>query len=201
MNTIIDWFKKFSQKWNPLLIAIFIGFLVFLALLELRHFGLLQVLELKAYDFKQWGQKQLTPLDDRIVLILANDEDQRQLGWPFLDTQLVQLLKNIQAGKPQVIGLDIYRDLPVPLHHSEGYDELVQLFQEYNNIIGIYKYQDSKGASVAPPPTLEQKGQIGFNDIPADVNGIIRRHLLYMADEHGQTLEYFGLKVAIFYLD
>lgn len=200
MNTIIGWFKKISQKWNPLLIAIFIGFLVFLTLLELRHFGLLQILELKAYDFKLWSQKQLTPLDDRIVLILANDEDQRRLGWPFLDTQLVQLLKNIQAGNPQVIGLDIYRDLPVPLHDSKGYDELVQLFQEHNNIIGIYKYQNSKGASVAPPPTLEQKGQIGFNDIPADVNGIIRRHLLYMADEQGQTLEYFGLKVAIFYL-
>lgn len=201
MNTIINWFKKIlSKKWNPLLIAIFMGFFVFSALLGLRHFGLLQILELKAYDFKLWSQKQFTTFNDKIILILANDEDQRRLGWPFIDTQLVQLLKNIQAGKPQVIGLDIYRDLPVPLHDSKSYDELVQFFQEHNNIIGIYKYQDSKGASVAPPPTLEQKRQIGFNDIPADTNGIIRRHLLFMADEQGQVLEYFGLQLAIFYL-
>jgi len=201
MNTIIKGFKTiYFLKWHPLIIALIMGIFVFLLLLGLRHFGLLQILELKAHDLKLWSQKQLTPLDDRIILILANDKDQRKLGWPFMDTQLVDLLTKIQAGQPQVIGLDLYRDLPVPLHGSQGYDDLVQFFQQHHNIIGIYKHQDSKGASVAPPPTLEQKRQIGFNDIPADINGIIRRHLLFMADEQGQVFEYFGLKVATYYL-
>lgn len=190
---------------SPLGIALFIGHFVFISVLVLQTTGLLQSLELLAYDLMLRTHSLEMPsvkksVNDRIVMILANDQDQRQWGWPLSDNLLTQLFEKVLAGQPNVIGLDIYRDLPVPIEGSEGYQHLTRLFQNQSNIIGIYKYRDNKGANVDPSPVLKEKDQAGFNDIPADSGGIIRRGLLYMADNQGNVLEFFGLKLALHYL-
>jgi adenylate cyclase len=133
-------------------------------------------------------------------MVLANDEDQRQWGWPLSDKDLARLLENLLSQQPVAIGLDIYRDLPVPLAGGPDYEHLTQVFKNNENFYAIMKYQDHKGARVDPPPALEGTERIGFNDIPIDSGGVIRRGLLYVGDEEGNVFEFFGLKLALHYL-
>lgn len=186
---------------SGLLVALLIGNGVFLAILGLRTTGILQGLELSAYDMLLWSHSISTSIDNRIVMILANDEDQRQWGWPLGDKELVQLFEILLAQHPYSIGLDIYRDLPVPLEGGSHYERLNQLLKNHDNIFGIYKYRDERGVKVNPPPSLKEEGRAGFNDIPPDKGGVIRRGLLYVADEEGNVEEFFGLKQALHYLE
>lgn len=193
-NTITQWGQ------SAIVVAILVGYMVFLSLLGLRSFGLLQELELVVYDSLLWIRSIGTAIDNRIVLILANDEDQRHWGWPLPDEVLTRLFSQILVQQPRVIGLDLYRDLPVPLEKGQSYEQLSQLFKENQNIYGIFKYRDQKGARVNPPPMLAETHRVGFNDIPTDKGGIIRRGLLYMGDDEGNVHEAFSLKLVLHYL-
>jgi adenylate cyclase len=194
--------KRFLDQHATVIVALVIGNIVLLSILGCRALGWLQPLELKIYDLLSWQQSHSNVFtDDRIVMILANDEDQRQLGWPLSDQHLVQLLTTILANKPNVIGLDLYRDLPVPITGSDGYEQLKHLFANSPNILGIFKYRDRYGVRVDPSPILKEQNQIGFNDVPADTNGVIRRGLLYMYDEQqDQVIESLSLRLALHYL-
>ncbi|NJO16676.1 MAG: adenylate/guanylate cyclase domain-containing protein [Thioploca sp.] len=194
--------KRFVDKHAMVIVALVIGHITFLSILGCRALGWLQPLELKIYDLLLWQQSHSQVFtDDRIVMILANDEDQRQWGWPLSDQHLVQLLTTILAHNPNVIGLDLYRDLPVPIEGSSGYEQLKHLFANSPNILGIFKYQDRYGVRVDPSPVLKEKNQLGFNDVPTDTNGIIRRDLLYMYDEkQDQVIESLALRLALHYL-
>ena len=81
--------------------------------------GVLQNSEWSALDlFFRWRHRE--PPDSRIVVVTISDEDITKIGtWPIPDQLLAKALKNLQAQKPRVIGLDLYRDLPVdPGHQS-----------------------------------------------------------------------------------
>jgi adenylate cyclase len=188
-----------NLKESSFLVALLIGHIIFAGVLGLRSFGFLEKLELTAYDLFLWSQAMREPIDPKIILILANDEDQRQWGWPLKDDYLAELFEIVLACEPNSIGLDLYRDLPVPSADTEGYKHLTELFETHSNIIGIKKF-DNNGVSVNAPPALAKEGQIGFNDITTDASGIVRRGLLYMADEEGNVLKFFGLKLALLYL-
>lgn len=194
--------NRLLDKYSTVIAALVIGHIVFLSILGCRALGWLQPLELKIYDLLLWQQSHSKVFtDDRIVMILADDEDQRQWGWPLSDQHLVQLLTTILTHKPNVIGLDLYRDLPVPIEGSGGYEQLKHLFANSPNILGIFKYQDRYGVRVDPSPVLKEKNQLGFNDVPTDTNGIIRRDLLYMYDEKpDQVIESLALRLALHYL-
>lgn len=194
--------KRLLEQHSTVIVALVIGNIVFLSILGCRALGWLQPLELKIYDLLLWQQSHSKVfIDDRIVMILADDEDQRQWGWPLSDQYLAQLLATILANKPNVIGLDLYRDLPVPITGSEGYEQLQYLFTNSPNILGIFKHRDRYGVRVDPSPVLQEQNQIGFNDIPTDINGIIRRGLLYMYDEQqDQVMESLALRLALHYL-
>ncbi|BAP56650.1 transmembrane sensor domain-containing protein [Thioploca ingrica] len=197
-----NYLNRLLDKYSTVIAALVIGHIVFLSILGCRALGWLQPLELKIYDFLRWQQSHSKAFtDDRIVMILADDEDQRQWGWPLSDQHLVQLLTTILAHKPNAIGLDLYRDLPVPIEGSGGYEQLKHLFANSPQILGIFKYQDRYGVRVDPSPVLKEKNQLGFNDVPTDTNGIIRRDLLYMYDEkQDQVIESLALRLALHYL-
>ncbi|MCP4699006.1 MAG: adenylate/guanylate cyclase domain-containing protein [Gammaproteobacteria bacterium] len=192
--------KKFLfGKRLPVTAAVLLAHLVFAFVLSLRHFEQLQPLELTVYDLMSGLQAGAVPPDPRITIVWCTDEDQRRWGWPLGDKTLVGLLNGIYAQQPLAVGLDIYRDLPVPLEKGEAYAELTKIFKERGNIFGIIKAADEYGARVDPPPALKGTKRIGFNDFLADPGGIIRRGILFVhADD--TFFEYFGLKLALYYL-
>ncbi len=191
--------KKIVQsRHSPLIVALLIGHLVFGTILGVRALGFFQGLELTSYDLMLWTRSISIPVDQRITMVWVTDEDQRIWGWPLPDEHLASLIAIIQNYKPRAIGLNTYRDLPVPLITGHGYEYLLTQFNDYDNIFGVRKHKSETGAHVDPPPFLDKKGQVGFNDLVDDSRGIFRRSLLFIND--GEVHGFYGLLIALKYL-
>lgn len=162
----------------------------------LRVSGFLQGWELAALD--QWFRlRPLEPIDDRIVIVGIDEADLRQIGqWPIPDAVMAQLLQRLQTYHPRVIGLDIYRDLPV----EPGHAELQRLYSSIPNLIGIEQIKDKTSLGIPAPPVLNPKKQVGFNNLIFDLDGKVRRGLLYWTVE-GTPRKSFALALALVYLE
>lgn len=164
----------------------------------LRLAGLLQSWEWAALDqFFRW--RPAKPPDQRILIVGITESDLRYVGqWPVNDAILAKLLEKLKAYNPRAIGLDLYRDLPVP----PGTQALRDVFKSTPNLIGIEKkVEDSKSNATAAPPILEQLGQVGANDVVPDADGKIRRGLLFLTPESEPPLASLGLTLALIYLE
>ncbi len=167
------------------------------AVLALRFAGLLQSWEWGALDqFFRWRPTQ--PTEKRILIVGINESDLQYLGrWPANDAVLAQLLKKLKAREPRAIGLDLYRDLPVP----PGTEVLEQVFKTTPNLIGIEKkVADSQSNATAPPPILKQLGQVAANDVVPDADGKIRRGVLFLTPESEPATPSLALRLAELYL-
>ncbi|MEH1902371.1 MAG: CHASE2 domain-containing protein [Nostoc sp.] len=174
-NRILNLARK-AAKLNAVLhfgkrciVSFAIGITSFIILL--RFIGLLQGMEWNMFDsFLQ--QRPQRGIDSRIVVITIDEPDLQKIGqYPIPDNILVEALKKLKTYQPKVIGLDLYRDLPV----EPGYQELVELFKATPNLIGVDKVV---GTKVAPPRVLAQLSQVGFSDQVLDGDGKVRRALL-----------------------
>ena len=164
----------------------------------LRLIGFWQSLELAALDqFFRWRPQE--PISPRIIIVGIDESDLKKAGkWPIADQMLAQLLQKIKAKQPSAIGLDLYRDLPV----EPGHQELINVFKSTPNLIGIEKVVgDSRGFSIAPSPVLSEEGRVGANDVVVDLDGKIRRGLLFMTPEDRDPIASLGLRLAMIYLE
>lgn len=157
-----------------------------------RFTGLMQSLEWLAFDtFLRLRPDE--PRDERIVLVGIDEDDiSTPADFSLSDDDLAQLLLKVQSYKPRVIGLDIYRDLPV----NPGHAQLVKVFQNYKNIIGIEKALPDE---IAAPPALPSE-QVGFADQIIDDDGKLRRSLLATPTNKGYKLS-LSLRLAAIYLN
>lgn len=170
---------------------------IYLLIFGLRWLGWLQPSEWAAFDlFMQMRPEE--PVDERVIIVGVQESDIRYLGkWPASDRILAKTLRKISAQKPKVIGLDLYRDIPV----DQGYSELEQVFKSTPNLLGIEKsIGDRFNATIAPPPALKALGQVAANDVIVDPDGRLRRALLYPMPEGNQELPSLGLALALAYL-
>ncbi len=173
-----------------------IAFISALAIVLLRSGGLFQNLEWGLYD-QFFRLRPLEPIDPRIVIVTIDDRDLTKVGeWPFPDRILVQAISNLKQQNPAVIGLDLYRDLPV----EPGYQKLVQLFKSTPNLIGVQKIV---GRQVPPPAILKDLGQVAIADMVLDADGRIRRGLLSVRVSEGENKVALslGTQVAMDYLE
>ncbi|MEB3827574.1 CHASE2 domain-containing protein [Phormidium sp. CCY1219] len=132
--------------------------------------------------------------DSRIVIVTIDEADINHIGqWPMSDRAMAQVLQHIKAQEPAAIGLDIYRDLPV----EPGHAQLVQVFESTPNLIGIQKVG---GNGVAPPPILNDLGQVAAADLILDADGKVRRALILIGTGNGEFREGLGAKLALMYL-
>ncbi len=175
--------------WMPL-----IAICVTAPILLLRWGGLLQGLEWNLLDqFFRW--RLLEAPDTRIAIITIDEADLTEVGeWPLPDRTLAQAVANIKAQNPRAIGLDLYRDLPV----EPGHGDLVKLFQSSSNLFGIEKVA---GNTVAPPPALSQRQQVGFSDLVVDADGKVRRALLSVIVSDEEVRYSLAVKLALHYLE
>lgn len=154
--------------------------------------GLFEASELAILDYF-FRRRPLEILDSRIVIVELTEPDLRYLNsWPLTDAQLADLLRKIQQQNPQVIGLDIYRDLP----SGEGREELNQVLRSSPNLIGVEKVVNG---AVTPNPVLEELNQTALADLVLDRDGKVRRALVAIQDEGQQKLG-LGSQVALNYL-
>lgn len=151
------------------------------AIMVSRFFGLLQPVELAAFD-QLMRMRPVEPPDPRILVVAVSERDIEQYGAPLPDRTVEQLLKALERYEPRVIGLDIYRDTP----QKQGWNDLIKHLEKSDRVIAVCKKREphSKNADnigVKPPPNVPLKRQ-GFVDVPLDppVNrdGAIRRQFL-----------------------
>ena len=180
---------------SPLVVGLMISMLVFVGLLGLRLAGSLEALELAVYDW-YLRLRPNAPADARIVLITVTENDIRQQGtWPLPDATIARALDILAASQPRAIGLDIYRDIPVP----PGHDVLETVLRSHPNIVAVTKVGLTAETSVPPPAVLRDTEQVGFSDVVVDPGGTVRRGLLFL-DQEDSTFYSFALRLALLYL-
>jgi CHASE2 domain-containing sensor protein/FixJ family two-component response regulator len=155
--------------------------------------GAFRMLEWATLD-RLFQSRLAEPLDRRIAIVTIGEEDLKQVGtWPITDVILATLLQKISAQQPFAMGLDLYRDLP----EEPGNEQLVQVFESTNNLIGIEKALGNPENRVAPPPTLAKLNRVALADFVLDDDGKVRRALLVAGKDSQMGL---GVRLAIDYL-
>ncbi|MEM9165135.1 MAG: CHASE2 domain-containing protein, partial [Cyanobacteria bacterium P01_F01_bin.4] len=161
--------------------------------IAVRFTGALQLLEWAAYD-QSFQLRPREVIDERIVLVTIEEADIGELGqWPLSDATLAQLIRNINQHQPTVIGLDLYRDLPV----EPGHQDWVEVMASTPNLIGVEK---AIGRTVTPPTELDQRGQVALTDLLVDADGKVRRGLLSHDNPADQLRLGLGPELALRYL-
>lgn len=160
--------------------------------LGVRHLGGIQPLELMAFDRMVRLLPDTLSSDPRLLVVTITDNDiQVQKKWPLPDLVIARLLEKLRSLSPKVIGLDLYRDIP----QEPGHQELAIALKKAD-IITIRSIDTLNGPS--SPPNVPES-QVGFNDLPIDPDGVVRRNLLFVATQD-TALTSFSLQLALAYL-
>lgn len=187
--------RKVAVVISPILVA---SVAVCGLVVGVRHLGRVEGLELNYFDrFTQLRPDEGS--DPRLLVVAVTQDDIQALDrWPASDRTLNQLLQKLNQYSPRVIGLDIYRDLPV----EPGNVELTTRLQVNDNIVAVCKVGDDKGLGVSPPAVVP-KNRLGFSDLVLDRDGVVRRGLLFMTPEKTSKCPAntsFSLQLALKYL-
>ncbi|NEP16656.1 MAG: CHASE2 domain-containing protein, partial [Leptolyngbya sp. SIO4C1] len=160
-------------------------------IIGLRLTGQLQLTEWTALD--RFFQTAPAAASDRIVLIEVNEQDLRAAGqFPLSDALLAQTIEQLNRAEPRLIGLNIYRDLPV----APGTPIFAQVVQQTPNLFGISK---QVGGQIDRPLALDP-GHVGFVDQVLDSDGTVRRALLSVRSQDALALS-FSLMLTLAYLE
>ncbi len=160
-------FNKIRKKIKDWQGIIFTSATVSGLIIAANLMGLFQLLEWVTLDnfFKLRPEESIDP---NIIIITIDESDINKFGHPLKDDLLANIINKIKKQNPTVIGLDIYRNLPV----EPGHEELVKVFKSTPNLIGVEK---ATNEIVPPPPTLAELNQVGLADLILDPDGKIRR--------------------------
>lgn len=164
-----------QRRWSGLLAIAFV--------IALRLLGFLQPFEWKLLDYLL----RLRPAekrDERITIVAIDEPDIQWLdNYPVPDRKLGEIIQVLKQYQPRVIGLDIFRDLPVNAGPGDQ-AFLKEIFQSTPNLVAAERVLGSK---VPPPPGLlkeqVENNQVGFADTLPDKDGFLRRSLLGVHDQ------------------
>ncbi|WP_448573461.1 CHASE2 domain-containing protein [Trichothermofontia sp.] len=165
-------------------------------ILVLRGLGLLQMLEWAALD-QLFRLRPRDAIDPRIAIVMIDEATIRREGWPISDATLATVLDRIRQQQPRVIGLDLYRDLPV----EPGHRQLAAILRSTPNLIGVAKVvSDTEGPAVNAPPILKAQQQVAAADVVVDADGKVRRGLLALTSPAGEWVEGLATALVLRYL-
>ena len=156
--------------------------------------GLFQLMEWSTLDqFFRW--RSLESPDLNIVIVTIDEPSVSKLGHPINDATLAKVLTIIKQQQPSVIGLDLYRNLPV----EPGHQQLVEVFESTPNLIGVEKEGND---SVDPPPVLEKLEQTSLSNLLLDNDGRVRRGLMTLRiHDDAELKSSLATRLALIYLE
>jgi CHASE2 domain-containing sensor protein len=183
-----SWEQLRQSKWQNAQIAaslkgvILLGTSAIVALLALglRLSGGFQAWELKAFD-SLLRLRSNEGIDTRLLMVEVTEADVNRYGFPLPDDVLERAIAKLEQHDARVIGLDIFRSQPV----GAGHRALMNRLKKSARAIGICSASqagDANKPGIAPPPGLAQE-RLGFSDIVVDLDGVVRRHLVFMQPE------------------
>lgn len=192
----LDLGRKIKQEIQIWRVGTLPGLITIGVVMAARLTGSLQSLEWAALD-RFLRLRPPEALDPKVLIVGITEQDIQSIGqYPIPDRELASVLNKLEAEKPSVIGLDIFRDLPI----EPGHKELTQVLQKSPNIIGIEKVLPySNSITIDAPPGLTSD-RVGFVDTMLDADGYVRRSLLGASDPKGKYKFSFTIRVAETYL-
>jgi CHASE2 domain-containing sensor protein len=173
----------------------------------IRQVGVFEPIDLWAFDQLMRLRPEEEP-DRRLLVIEITAADlqyQRQKNmegkWSLGDAALQKLLAKLKFFQTSVVGIDIYRDFRV----EAQYPILAQQLQENDRIFSVCKTSElgNSNFGVTAPPEAPPE-QIGFSDIPASSDRIVRSQFLYLQPDTSsacKTNEALSLQLALKYLE
>jgi adenylate cyclase len=167
-----------------------------LIVVGLRELGILQPVELWAYDRTLAARVALTGRAAADVVVVGVDEAALQrFGDPVRDEVLADALRNIAADAPVAVGLDLFRDLAVP----PGTAELAEVLRATPSLVAVYAFaRAGDRTAVGPPPSIADRARLGFADMPLDADGVVRRGLLFASVEDDDEVRWsLALRLAL----
>ena len=181
------WINRRLLRSRPIVAlasAVFVGG----ALLGLRSGGFLEALELGAYDRLIRARPLARTQPAPIALVRIVEADIQRFGHPLCDGLLALALAKLGAAGPRAIGVDLYRDVPVPIcppgalagAGAAGAPDLATLAGADDRIVMVMKFPDEHGVGTAGPYFLRDASRVGFSDLPVDPGGTTRRGLLFL---------------------
>ena len=173
-----------------------ISVLVFLGVMLAREMALLQPLELVAYDWQvRW--RPTRPAPPRVTAVTITEEDIQSLGrWPLPDGIVAVALERILEHQPRAVGIDFYRDIPIP----PGRHAFERVLLDHPQVIAGMRFPRAEEPGVPPPSVAAESGQYAFTDWIVDPGGTVRRALLILDD--GQSYVFsLALRTALMYLE
>lgn len=186
------------RQWlnSPPVATVVVSILVFLCVLGARELALLQPLELVAYDWQvRW--RPTRPAPPRVTAVTITEEDIQRLGrWPLADGIVAVALDRILQYKPRAVGIDFYRDIPIP----PGRQALERIIVEHPNVITGMRFPRAEEPGVPPPSVAAETGQYAFTDWVVDPGGTVRRALLILDDGQDYVFS-LALRTALIYLE
>ena len=178
--------KIYQKKLGQVIVS---SFAIAGLVMGVRWFGLLQPLELYAYDHLIQLRSGEAKPDPRLLVVTIDNSDikyqeqeklkDKSVLQSLSDRTLDKLLDKLEKLNPTSIGLDIY--------HPHGFESFVaNRLQNSQNFFTICKnnnIQNSTGdTSIAPPQELASQ-YWGFSDVLRDEDEVVRRHLLTMTPD------------------
>lgn len=146
-------------------------------LIGARQIGILEPLELGAFDQMVRWRPDEGP-DPRLLIVRITEGDIQKLKeWPISDHKVAEVLQNLERLEPRVIGLDLLRDVPL----GEGRAKLTQILQNSKHIISVCLLSDGTVEQPGSPPAPGLKNdQVGFADLVVDSGGVLRRTAFFI---------------------
>lgn len=180
--------------------CVMIVLLVFVISVFVQQRGWLQFLEFRVYDWMLLREPKAASSEPLVLVEMTEQDIQNPaLDYPIYDNTLADLLNIVAAGEPAAIGLDIWRDMPVP-KNGVYLKQLNEALLSHSNIVAIFTL-----GGIKPPTVLQSRlDQLGFNDnFPVDehVDKRARRTLLYANGSSGESYDSLAFRLALMYLE
>lgn len=154
-----------------------------------RQIGGLQTLELMVFDSMVRLQPDLGP-DPRLLVVTITEDDKKVFNrLPLSDEVIARVLEKLSQFQPEVIGMDLYREIP----YEPGNKRLTAILKS-PKIIAIKNLGDDPSLGIPAPPGVPPE-RIGINDIVLDPDGTVRRNLMFGGKDFS-----FSLRLAMSYL-
>ncbi len=173
---------------TQLLVGAGSGLLVAAIVLALRASGALQTAELAAFDALLAVQPR-TP-DPRVAVVGITEADAQAL-WPISDADLRRALEAVLRAGPRAVGLNLFRDVSVP-PGAAAFDALLR---------GDPRVYGIRAEGIAEPPALRGSDRVGFNAVLPDLDGVVRRTLLFQDDGVHEVDWALSLRLALHWLN
>ncbi len=184
--------------------VLFASTLIAAMVMGVRWTGILQPIELLAYDFMMRSRLP-EPMDENIFVVEITQDDLNKYnsgGNLIDDITLAKAIKAVEAHQPNAIGVAIHRGE----ERWDGREELMSAFQN-EAIFGLCSYTSEK-PDFEPPSQFSSeqiRNQLGFSEfLSKDGEAVIRKQLLsYNSDSVStfcKTSHSFSLKLAYQFL-